>query len=60
MAGLFRSASLGLRRRALMVEGEEAGEDFVAGEVGGPAIGGEDGSVEGAVGVREPFGAVVV
>ena len=43
-----------------MVEGEEAGEDFLVGEVRGPAVGGEDGFVEGAVGVREPLGTSVV
>jgi hypothetical protein len=37
-----------------VVEGEEAGEHFVAGEVGGPAAAGEDSFVEGAVGVGEP------
>ena len=41
-----------------MVEGEEVREDLLGGEgVGsGPAVGGEDGFVEGAVGVREPGG----
>src|ERR1035441_7697543 len=43
-----------------MVEGEESGEDLLGGEVGGPAVGGEGGFVEGAVGVREPGGALVV
>ncbi len=46
-----------------MVEGEEAGEDFLVREgFGGfgPAVGGEDGAVEGAVGVGQPLGAVVV
>lgn len=41
-----------------MVEGEEAGEDFLGGEVGGPVVGGENGLVEGAVGVGEPGGAL--
>jgi len=40
---------------SLVVEGEEAGEDFLVGEVGRPAVGGEDGFVEGAVGVGEPL-----
>jgi hypothetical protein len=39
---------------SLVVEGEEASEDFVAGEVGGPAVGGKDSLVEGAMGVIEP------
>jgi len=44
---------------ALVVEGEEAGEDFLVGEgltiqFQGPAVGGEDGLVEGAVGRGEP------
>ena len=45
-----------------MVEGEEVGEDLLGGEGFGigPAVGGEDGLVEGAVGVAEPGGAVVV
>jgi len=30
---------------ALMVHGEEADEDVVFGEVGGPTVGGEDGFV---------------
>ena len=38
-----------------MVEGQEAGEDFLVGKVGGPAVGGEDGVVEGAVGIGQPF-----
>jgi hypothetical protein len=33
---------------ALVVEGEETGEDLLVGEGGGPAVGGEDGFVEGA------------
>ena len=51
---------LGLGRGALVIEGEEVGEDLLGGEVGGPAVGGEDGFVEGAVGVGEPGGASVV
>ena len=43
-----------------MVEGEEMGEYLLGGEVGGPAVGGEDGFVEGAVGVGEPGGTLVV
>ena len=43
-----------------MVEGEETGEYLLGGEVGGPAVGGEDGFVEGAVGVGEPGGTLVV
>ena len=42
---------------AFVVEGEEVGEDLLSGEVGGPAVGCEDGFVEGAVGVFQP-GAV--
>ncbi len=34
-----------------MIEFEEAGEDFVASEAVRPAVGGEDGAVEGLVGV---------
>jgi hypothetical protein len=45
---------------ALVIQGQEAGEDFVFGEVGGPTVGGEYGFVEGAMGVGEPFGALVV
>jgi len=45
---------------ALVVEGEKAGEDFVSGERGGPAVGGEDGFVKGAVGVGKPFGTLVI
>ena len=36
-----------------MVEGEQLGENFVAGEGGGPAVVGEDGFIEGAVDVVE-------
>ena len=43
-----------------MVQGEETGEDLLGGERVGPAVGGEDGLVEGAVGVVEPGGALVV
>ena len=43
-----------------MIQGQEAGEDFVFSEVGGPTVGGEDGFVEGAMGVGEPLGALVV
>ena len=50
----------GLGGGALVVEGEEVGEDLLGGEVGGPAVGGEDGFVEGAMGVGEPVGARVV
>jgi len=49
-----------LRRGALVVQGEEPGEDFVAGEVGRPAVGGEDGLIEGAVSVGQPLGALIV
>jgi hypothetical protein len=45
---------------ALVVEGQEAGEDLLGGEGVGPGVGGEDGLVEGAVGVVEPGGALVV
>jgi len=37
-----------------VVEGEEVGEDLLGGEGGWPAVGGEDGQVEGAVGVFQP------
>jgi hypothetical protein len=36
---------------ALVVEGEEACEELLVCQVGGPVVGGEDGGVEGAVGV---------
>ena len=42
------------------VEGEQAGENLFVGHVGGPAIGGGDGSVELFVGEVEPGGAGVV
>jgi hypothetical protein len=37
-----------------MVQGKQAGEDLLRGQRVGPAIGGEDGAVEGLVGVFEP------
>ena len=40
--------------RASVVEGQEAGEYFVVGQVGGPAVGGGDGSIEGVVEIVEP------
>jgi hypothetical protein len=48
-----------------MIEGEEAGEDVLGGEglssnCQGPAVGGEDGFVQGAVGVGEPGGTGVI
>ena len=61
-----------LRRRALTltlslgergpeeVEGEEAFEDLLVGDVVGPAVGVEDGGVEGSVEVVKPGGALVV
>ena len=45
---------------ALEVEGEEAFEDLLVGDVVGPAVGVEDGGVEGAVEVVEPGGSLVV
>ncbi len=45
---------MGTRGRSFEVEIEEAGEEVVVGYVGGPAVGGEDGVVEGPVGVAEP------
>ena len=55
----------GLGGGALVVEGEETFEDLLGSEglvvdFDGPAIGGEDGFVEGAVGVGEPGGTLVV
>ena len=49
----------GVAGGALVVEGEEVGEDLLGGEgltikFQGPAVGGEDGLVEGAVGVFQP------
>ena len=43
-----------------MVEGEGVGEDLLGVEVGRPAVGGEDGFIQGAVGVVEPGGTLVV
>lgn len=43
-----------------MVEGEEPCEDLLVGEVGGPAVGGEDRLVEGAVSVGQPLWTGVV
>ncbi len=39
---------------ALVVQGEQASEDFVFGQRPGPAVGGEDRLVERAMGVFEP------
>ena len=41
----------GRRSDAFEIEREEALEDLGVGEVGRPAVGGEDGGVEGGVGV---------
>jgi hypothetical protein len=57
--GSSRSVALP-RLRALVVERQEADEDFLLRQVRGPAVGGEDGCVEGAVSVCEPLGAGVV
>ncbi len=43
-----------------VVQLQQAGKDFVSGEIGGPAVGGEDGGVEFSVGEVEPGGAQVV
>jgi hypothetical protein len=43
-----------------VVEVEEALEDFVVGEGGGPAVGGGAGFVERAMGLVKPGGALVV
>jgi hypothetical protein len=48
------SRAAGLCGGALVVEGEEVAEYLLSGEVGGPAVGAEDGIVEGAVGVFQP------
>jgi hypothetical protein len=37
-----------------VVQGEEAGQDLLGGEVSGPAVGGEHGLVEGAMSVFQP------
>src|SRR6185437_17134988 len=58
--GICQARGLSLLCRALVIEGEEAFEDLGVGEGGGPAVGGEDGFVEGAVGVGEPGGAFIV
>ncbi len=39
---------------------QQAGEDFGFGEVGGPAVGGHYGGVEGGVGIAQPCGTGVV
>jgi hypothetical protein len=57
--GSSRSVALP-RLRALVVERQEADEDFLLRQVRGPAVGGEDSCVEGAVSVCEPLGAGVV
>ena len=38
-----------------MVEREKAGEDFLVGQVGGPAVGSEDSLVQRAMGIDEPL-----
>jgi hypothetical protein len=43
-----------------VVQGEEVSEDLLSGQVGGPVVGCEDDFVEGAVGVVEPGGSLVV
>ena len=43
-----------------MVQGQEALNDFGVGDVGGPAVGGEDGFVQFAMSVGEPLRAGVV
>src|SRR4029077_16848732 len=48
------------RRGAFEVECEEFLEKLVVGQGGVPAVGGEDGGVEAAVGEVEPGGALVV
>ncbi len=48
------------RCRPHVVESEEPLKNLVVGHVDGPAIGGEDGCIESAVGVGEPGGALVV
>ena len=57
-------SSVGLGCRPFVIQGQEAGQDFFFREGGGPSVGGEDGLVEGAMGVVEPgalaFGALVV
>ena len=39
-----------------MIEGEEACQEVLVCQVGRPVVGGEDGAVEGPVGVGEPLG----
>ena len=43
-----------------MVEREKAGEDFLVGQVGGPAVGSEDSLVQRAMGIDEPLRTTVV
>ncbi len=45
---------MGTRGRSFEVEVEEAGQEIIVRDVGGPGVGGEDGVVEGGVGVAEP------
>jgi hypothetical protein len=47
-------------RREFKIESEKAGEDFVVGEIEGPAVGGGEGGIEALVGAVEPGGADVV
>ena len=54
------TSQVGLIRGALGVELEKAGEGVLTGDVFGPAVGGEDGVVEFAVGVLQPGGGFVV
>jgi hypothetical protein len=59
-----RSVELSIRFPLLLyslpVQCQEAGEDIVVGEVGGPAVGGGHGGVEGGMGVGQPGGTLVV
>ena len=48
------------RLSAFEVQVEQVLKDLAVGEVGRPVVGGEDGGVEGGVGVVEPGGALVV
>lgn len=47
-------------RLTAQVQFQQAGQDLAVGEVRGPAVGGEDGFVQGFVGQSKPSGRVVV
>ena len=44
---------------ALLVQHQQGSEEVIVGQVGLPAVGGEDGGVECAVGILKPIGFIV-